>query len=77
MDIVFIIDQSENAEPDCANPFVKMNLSDDLLFNVIEASFDYAGARAQVDFAIDAIDVIPQDALDSGNVRIAAGNLTL
>ena len=54
-----------------------MNLSDDLLFNVIEASFDYAGARAQVDFAIDAIDVIPQDALDSGNVRIAAGNLTL
>ena len=33
----------------------------------------YEGARAQVDFAIDAIDLIPQELLDSGAVRVATG----
>ena len=73
-----MIDQSHNAEPLCFNPLVELQssiegLTDDLLVETLSSNLDYEGARAQIDFAIDAIDMIPQELLDSGAIRIAAG----
>ena len=79
LDILFLIDQSHNAEPLCFNPLVELQssiegLGDDLLVEtLVNQNLVYEGARAQIDFAVDAIDMIPQELLDSGAVRIAAG----
>merc|ERR1712066_1062324 len=48
MDLLFLVDQSDNAEPQCDNVMSQFGLTDDVIGD--QSDIVHTGAKAQVDF---------------------------
>jgi len=69
MDMLFLVDQSNSAEPECENILAQFDVTDDVIGD--QSTNVHEGAKEQIDFVIDAIENIPAEKLENGFLRIA------
>lgn len=70
LDIVFMVDQTEDSEPTCSESKVlQFGIMNDILG---VTGFDYPGAKSQIDFVVNFIESIPDGIFGTDSVRIAA-----
>ena len=59
LDIVFLVDQTEDSEASCSeNKVTQFGVMNDLLGL---SGFDYPGAKSQIDFVVDFIESVPDE----------------
>lgn len=72
IDLLFLVDQSSNAESQCSNVVAQFDVVDQVVGEQVAGEvIVHEGAKEQIDFVIDAIENIPTDKLQNEFIRIA------